>query len=291
MEQTPREGNGFLWQDPTRGQWKAALLQDYFAMMSPFKGSKPMLLSRHDQCMSQEWLWILACCFALNMKPSIRNNSMTYNTYCSVNGLRENWKPYLIKCMPYKSSTYLRQHLVPPKTAGFWLSPTDINCTTSSTQPLRVGVPSFASPMYASKPHSPRPETLPRCRHVHLQDHDSKRPHPGWNRIKGVHGFHETWRDPCILSIAQKKDLGITQEIHGHISYETFIWNMSSHCESHMICFRCRVDRFSAATLAWKRLEWKQLGVHWGIEKECSEKFDNLFGQTCHQRLVETCGK
>lgn len=200
MEQTPREGNGFLWQDPTRGQWKAALLQENFAMMSPFKGSKPMLLSRHDQCMSQEWLWILACCFALSMKPSIRNNSMTYNTYCSVNGLRENWKPYLIKCMPYKSSTYLRQHLVPTKTAEFWLSPTDINCTTSSSQPLRVGVPSSASPMYASKPHSPRLETLPRCRHVHLQDHDSKRPHPGWNRIKGVQGLHETCPDGRILT-------------------------------------------------------------------------------------------
>ena len=192
-------------------------------MVSPFKGSKPILLWRHDQCMSQEWLWILACCFALNMKPSIRNNSMTYNTYCRVNGLRENWKHNLIKCMPYKSSTYLRQHLVPPKAAWFWLSPTDINCTTSSTQPLRVGVPSSASPMYGQQTTQPSarntatlsscPPSGPRQQKTSSRMESNQR---GPRFPRNMPGR----RDPYVLSSPQKRNLGI---IIGSI-WKYFIW-------------------------------------------------------------------
>ena len=53
-------------------------------------------------------------------------------------------------------------------------------------------------------------------------------------------------------------------EIYGNIiSHE---WNILKYILSlwvTKICCRCWVDRFSAATLAWKRLGWKQLAVHW----------------------------
>ena len=39
----------------------------------------------------------------------------------------------------------------------------------------------------------------------------------------------------------------------------------------------------------WHGSDWDGSNLQYA-GKKCSEKFDNLFSQTCHQRLVETCG-
>ena len=54
MEQTPPWTQGFPMETPNTRPMNSCSIRDYFPMTSPFKGSIPMLLSRHDQCMSQE---------------------------------------------------------------------------------------------------------------------------------------------------------------------------------------------------------------------------------------------
>ena len=118
---------------------------------------------------SGEWLWILACCFSTHVLVDLRSFKTTNVRNCS-RRLKKIWDPEsrtttwhtipivvpilsmdYVKTLPHKMyaicapfnkktpSTYLRQNLVPPKTEGFWLSPSDINCTTSidSTTPSR----------------------------------------------------------------------------------------------------------------------------------------------------------